>query len=98
MISESPDNESTEFQHYQLVANALVEKLPDKAWKTAVILPFLLENCLCIINWHQDLPCLNEKLPSEWIPCESSLCMLLFNHPIKEKRIEVVQMTDGMWQ
>jgi len=39
-----------------LVANTLVEQLPDKVWKTAMILSFLLENRLHIINWHQDIP------------------------------------------
>jgi len=79
-----------------LVANALAEQLPDKVWKTAMILSFLLKNRLRIINWHRDIPRLNEKLPSEWIPHESALCMLLFNHLTEERRIQVVKMSDGM--
>ena len=98
MIGELSNNESTNSTLTpRSVANALGEPLPDKVWKTAVIFTFLLENCLRIINWHRDIPWLNRKLPSEWIPCESALCMLLFNHPTPGRRIQVVKMSEGTY-
>ncbi|KAF8336400.1 uncharacterized protein EI90DRAFT_3119682 [Cantharellus anzutake] len=63
-------------------------------WKSANILPLLLEHHLRFAGWHRGVPCLDKSLPSNWTPRETARCLLQLSHTIPAQRLRVETMTE----